>query len=116
MRRDVRQVGETPFAALDVILLRHTQFEQVTDRRANHILVVFVVVVFFHTAADDPRNVVSNGWFLGDDKGFAHFMNLWGVVFVWDASTINRGSRFNLATQNPRSVLIVAWAVSRLRP
>ena len=67
MRRDVRQVGETPFATLDVKFLRHTQFEQMTDRRANDILVIFMVVVLFHTATNDPRNVVGNGWFFRND-------------------------------------------------
>ena len=60
MRRNMRQVRKAPFTALDFVLLGHHQFEQMTDRRGDHILIVLMMVVFFHTAADRTRDVVGD--------------------------------------------------------
>ena len=60
MWRNVRQMCETPFTALDFVLLGYHQFEQMTDRRGNHILIVLMMVVFFHTAADRTRDIVGD--------------------------------------------------------
>ena len=60
MRWNVRQVREAPFAAFDLVFLGNRQFEQMTDRRGDHILIVLMMVVFFHTAADRAGDVVSD--------------------------------------------------------
>ena len=51
MGRNHRQVREAPLAALDLVLLRRVQLEQVADRRRQYVLVVFEMIGFAVEAA-----------------------------------------------------------------
>ena len=72
VRRDDRQVGEGPFAALDFVFFGTGQFEQVADGRADHLVFALEVVVMLGEAAERARDVRGDGGFLGDDQLFAH--------------------------------------------
>ena len=72
MRRDDRQVRERPLSFLGFELLRASQFEQMTDRRRQHVAIALVIVVLLLETADRLGNVASDGRFLGDDQRFAH--------------------------------------------
>ena len=72
VRRNDRQVGEGPFATLDLELLRTGQFQQVTDGRGKHVLLAFEVVVVFGEAAQRPRNIGGDRGFFGNDQLFGH--------------------------------------------
>ncbi len=72
MRRDHRQVGERPFAALDVVFFRHGDFQQMADRRRQHVLVGFKVLIVLGKAAERLRDIVRDRWLLGDDESFGH--------------------------------------------
>ena len=68
VRRNHRQMGETPLAALDVEFFRHREFQQVADGRGQHVVVAFEVVAGAGKTAQRFRNVLGDGRFLGDDK------------------------------------------------
>jgi hypothetical protein len=75
-------VGETPFAALDVMFFRDGDFQQVTDGGGQHVLVGFKVLIVLGKAAQRLRDVVRDRRLLGDDEGFVifciSFLTLWG--------------------------------------
>ena len=90
MRRNDRQIGETPFAALDVVFLGRRDFEQVADGGRKHVVVAFVVLVVLGEAAQRARDVVRDGRLLGDDQGFGHdsiMVGDWLRAPVWDPLT-----------------------------
>ncbi len=68
MRRDHRQVGEAPLAALDVVFLGYGQFQQVADRRRQDVVVAFKVVAGARETAQGLGNVLRHGGFFGDDE------------------------------------------------
>ena len=70
--RDDRQVGERPLPALDLVLLRRRDLDQVADRRRQDELVALEVVALLGEAAQRPRDVGGHGGLLGDDQGFSH--------------------------------------------
>lgn len=76
VRRDHRQVREAPFAALDVVLFRHGDFQQVADGGGQHVLVGFKVLIVLGEAAKRLRDVVRDRRLLGDDEGFRHISYL----------------------------------------
>ena len=71
-RRDRRQVPEGPFAALDLLFLGHADLEQMPDRRRQHVVGAFEVVVVAREAAQRARDVGGDGGLLGDDQCFRH--------------------------------------------
>ena len=70
MRRNHRQVGKAPLAALDVEFLRHRQFQQMADGRGQHVVVALEVVARLGKAAQRLGDVLGDGRFLGDDQLF----------------------------------------------
>ena len=72
VRRNHRQVGEAPLAALDVVLFRHRDFQQVADGRRQHVLVGLEILIVLGEAAQRLGDVVRDGGLLGDDEGFGH--------------------------------------------
>jgi len=68
MRRNHRQMRETPLAALDVVFLRHGQFQQMSDGRGQHVVVTLEIVARLGEAAQRLGNVLGDGRFLGDDE------------------------------------------------
>ena len=67
VRRNDRQMGKRPLAALDLELVRHAQLQQMADRRRKHVLVALVVVVLLLEAAQRLGDVAGDGRFLGND-------------------------------------------------
>ena len=65
-------MGKTPLAALDVVLFRHGDFQQVADRRRQHVLLGLEVLIVLGEAAQRLGDVVRDGGLLGDDEGFCH--------------------------------------------
>ncbi len=72
VRRDHRQMGESPFAALDVVFFRHGDFQQVTHCGRQHVVVGFEILIVLAEAAKGFRDVVRDRRFLSDDEGFTH--------------------------------------------
>src|SRR6266568_4248989 len=72
MRRNDRQVGERPFAALDLHAFRRNEFQQMADRRGEHVIPAFVVVAVAREAAQYTRDIVRHGGLFGDDQFFGH--------------------------------------------
>src|SRR5712691_2011082 len=72
MRRNDRQVGERPFAALDLHAFRRNEFQQMADRRGEHVIPAFVVVTVAREAAQYTRDIVRDGGLFGDDQFFGH--------------------------------------------
>jgi hypothetical protein len=76
VRRDHRQVGEAPFAALDVELLRRLDLEQVADGGGHEVALALEVLVVLLELARDGReradDVLRHGWLLGNDQGLGH--------------------------------------------
>jgi hypothetical protein len=72
VRRDHRQVGEAPLAALHVELLRRLDLEQVADRRGHDVLLVLEVLVVLLELADLRRqrahDVLRDRRLLGNDE------------------------------------------------
>jgi hypothetical protein len=68
MRRNHRQMGEAPLAALDVVFLRHGQFQQVADRRRQYVVVIFEVVAGARETAQSLGNVLRHRGLFGDDE------------------------------------------------
>jgi len=65
-------VGETPLAALDFILFGTGDFQQMADRRRQHIVVGLVVIGRLFEAAQRLGNIQGNGGLLGNNQGFGH--------------------------------------------
>ena len=72
VRRDDRQIGQTPLALLGLEGLGTGDFQQMPDRRGDHVLVAFVMVVLFFAAPERLGDVGRNGRFLRDDECFSH--------------------------------------------
>ena len=76
MRRDHRQVRETPLAAFDIELFRRLDLDQVADGGADHIVLALEVFVVFLELAIHRRqrahDVLGNRRFFCNDQGFAH--------------------------------------------
>ena len=72
MRRDHRQMRERPLPALHVVLLGRAQLEQMADRRGEHVVVAFEVVVVTLETAERARDVAGDGRLLGDDQFLCH--------------------------------------------
>src|SRR2546427_10428740 len=72
MRRNDRQVGKRPFAALDLHAFRGNEFQQVADRRREHVIPALVIIAVPREATQRPRDVVRNGRLFGDDEFFGH--------------------------------------------
>ena len=71
-RRYRGQVRERPLAALDLLFLGHAEFEQMADRRRQHISIVFEIVGMARKAAQRTRDIRSDGRLLGDDQALGH--------------------------------------------
>ncbi len=72
VRRNHRQMSESPFAALDVVLFRNGDFQQMADRGGQDVFVGFKVLIVLGEAAERLRDVVRDRWFLSNDEGLAH--------------------------------------------
>jgi len=70
MRGDHRQVGEAPFAALDLVLVRGGDLDQVAHGRRQHVLVVLEVLVVLGKPPEGTRNVGCHRRLFRDDEGF----------------------------------------------
>jgi hypothetical protein len=81
MRRNHRQIGERPLAALDLEFLRQRQFQQVADRGRQHVVFGFEEVLFLGETAQRAGNVLRDRGLLGDDELFGH-----GISAKWVAS------------------------------
>ena len=72
VRRDHRQVREAPLAALDVVLLRRLDLEQVADRRRDDVVLALEVLVVLVELAGDGRqrahDVLRDRRLLGNDQ------------------------------------------------
>ncbi len=77
MGRNRRQVGKAPFAAFDIVFLRHGEFEQVADGRREHIVLALEIITrafeFFARATQRLGNVLGDGGFFSDDELLGHF-------------------------------------------
>ena len=71
MGRDHRQVSKTPFAALDIELLRCLDLDQVADRAGHHITFVLEVLVVLLKLArqgrERPHDVLGHRRLFGND-------------------------------------------------
>ena len=67
VRWNHRQVCKRPFAALDLELVRHGDFDQVADGGGQHKVVVFKVIVVLFKSAQHARDIAGHGRFLGDN-------------------------------------------------
>jgi hypothetical protein len=65
-------MGERPFAALDLVFLRHGQLEQMADGRRQHVVVALEIFALLGEAAQRARDVLGDGGLLGNDQLFAH--------------------------------------------
>jgi hypothetical protein len=65
-------VGEAPLAALDVVFLRYRQFQQVADRRGEHVILALEVVAGRGKSAQSLGNILRHGGFFGDDELLRH--------------------------------------------
>jgi hypothetical protein len=72
VRRDDRQVGERPLAALDLELLRRRDLDQVADRRRQHEVVALEEVAGASETAERLGDVGGDRWLLGNDQRLAH--------------------------------------------
>ena len=72
VRRDHRQMRERPFAALDLILLRHGQLQQVADGGRQQVMLGLEKLFFFSEATQGASDVLSDRGLLGDDELFGH--------------------------------------------
>ncbi len=72
MGRDDGQMREAPFAALDFVFLGRGDFEQVADRRRQHVFVALVVFVMLGKAAQSTRDVVRDRRLFRNDECFRH--------------------------------------------
>ena len=76
VRRHHRQVGKTPLAALDVVLVGGLDLHQVAHRRADHVAVVLEVVFMLVELAGHggqrAHDVLGHAGLLGNDEGLAH--------------------------------------------
>src|SRR5712692_6338654 len=72
MRWNDGQVGERPFAALDLHAFRRNEFQQMADRRGKHVLPALVVVTMAREAAQYTRDIVRDGGLFSDDQFFGH--------------------------------------------
>src|SRR2546426_3779595 len=72
MRRNDRKVGKRPFAALDLHAFRRDEFQQMADRRREHIIPALVIIAVAREATQSPRDVVRDGGLFGDDEFFGH--------------------------------------------
>ena len=62
-----RQIGKRPLTALDLVLLGRGNFEQMADRRRQHILLALEVIALARKAAQRPRDIGSNGRLFSND-------------------------------------------------
>src|SRR5207302_1665156 len=72
LRRYRGQVRERPLAALDLLFLGHAEFEQMADRRRQHVPIAFEIVGVARKAAQRTRDIRGNGRLLGDDQALRH--------------------------------------------
>ena len=76
VRRNHRQVGKAPLAALDVVLLGRLDFHQVADGTGDDVALILEVIVVLGELAGNGRegahDVLCDGGFLCDDESFAH--------------------------------------------
>ena len=72
VRRNHRQMGEGPFAALDIVFFRNRDFQQVADRGGQDVFVGFKVLIVLGEAAERLRDIVRDRRFLSNDEGLAH--------------------------------------------
>ena len=72
MRWNDGKVGERPFSALDLELLRRGDLDQMADRGRQHELITFVEVTLFGETAEGLCNVRGDRGLLGDDQGLTH--------------------------------------------
>ncbi len=63
---------ERPLAALDLLFLGHAEFEQMADRRRQHVPITFEVVSMARKAAQRTRDIRGDGRLFGDDQAFGH--------------------------------------------
>jgi hypothetical protein len=61
---------EGPLAALDVVLFRRPQLEQMTDRGRQDVLVALEELLLLGETAQRARDVRGHGRFLGNDQCF----------------------------------------------
>jgi hypothetical protein len=76
VRRDHRQVGEAPLAALDVELLGRLDLHQVAHGARDDVLLVLEVLVVLvelaHRRRERPDDVLRDRRFFSDDQCFGH--------------------------------------------
>ena len=74
VRRNHRQVGEAPLAALDVVLLGRLDLHQVADGAGDDVALVLEMLVVLVELAGNGRegahDVLRDRWFLCDDQCF----------------------------------------------
>ena len=67
MRRDDRQMRESPLAALDLVAFGHGQFEQMANGRRQDVAVALIIIVLFLETAERLGDVAGDGRFFGYD-------------------------------------------------
>ena len=67
MRRNHRQVGERPFATLDLVFFWNSQFEQMANGRREDVVLALEMIAFLGEAAQRLGDVVGDGRFFSDD-------------------------------------------------
>ena len=72
VRRNDRQIGERPFASLDVELLRCGDLDQMADRRRQQVVIAFEIIALFGEPAERSRDIRCDRRLLGNDQGFSH--------------------------------------------
>ena len=72
VRRDDRQVFESPFALRGLDARRRHDGQQMADRRRDDELVVLEIILMLLKLAERLRDVVGDGRFLRNDECFAH--------------------------------------------
>ncbi|MCY1360620.1 hypothetical protein D9M69_472540 [compost metagenome] len=70
MRRDHRQVGKAPFAALDLVFVGGGNLDQVADCRRQHIAVALEILVVLGKPPEGTGDIRRDRRFFRDDEGF----------------------------------------------
>ena len=84
--------AKRPFAALDFVFLGRRQLEQVPDRRREHVIVAFKIVVVTLETAQRARDITGHGRLFGNDQFFP--MSVWSDRRLrWQDAPCQRDAR-----------------------
>ncbi|MNL12260.1 hypothetical protein D3C87_1331230 [compost metagenome] len=72
MRRNHRQIGEAPLAALDLVVVRRGNLHEVAHGRRQHVVIALEVLVVLGKAPEGARDIGGDRWLFRDDEGFRH--------------------------------------------